>query len=515
VGGVPFAKTVAMRRTSRKKIWPKVALAFGLLLLILAAVLGWNTYRAESQQLAVAPLPAVAVSPQAAEHLAQALRFATVSPENPADFDPQPFLGLHQFLAQTYPLTDSLLRKEVVGKYSLLYHWPGRDSTLAPVLLMGHLDVVPPEKPRRQVELEVRLGHGAKALASNWQEPPFAGVIKNGEVWGRGAVDDKVTVIGIMEAVEQLLAQGYQPPRPVYLAFGHDEEIGGREGAVQIAQLLQHRGIRAEFVMDEGGIITRDKVPGMARPVALVGIAEKGYLSLELQVELPGGHSSMPGAETAIDVLARALVRLREQPFAAQVSPPVQAFMDHLGPEMPLGQRLAFANRWLFNPLIISAYEASPAGNATMRTTTAPTILESGFKDNVLPPEAKATVNFRILPGQTADEVEAHVRRAVADERVKLRRGRFVSEPSEVSSTQSYGYLAIAKTIRGLFPQTVVSPYLVVGGTDSRHYRQVSEHIYRFMPVVDPIGFHDVDERLKISDFENCVRFNYWLIKGL
>ncbi|MEM1137873.1 MAG: M20/M25/M40 family metallo-hydrolase [Bacteroidota bacterium] len=292
------------------------------------------------------------------------------------------------------------------------------------------------------------------------------------------------------------------------------KKLGGEAGAKEIVKLLKAENVVPEFVMDEGGIITKEKIPGVTSPVALVGVAEKGFLSVELFVNLSGGHSSMPGNELAIEILSNAIVKLRQERFPARLTPPVKNFLSHVGPLMPFSVRIGIANIWLFKSVILGNYEKSAAGNATIRTTTAPTIFKSGYKDNVLPTKASATVNFRFLPGESTEDVLEHITSIINDDRVVLQKGNFFSEPSPVSPTDNFGFTLIEKSILEVFPSVTVSPYLVVGGTDSRYYNEICENIYRFIPVTDPIGFHDINERLAIEDFNKAMVFYYQLIKN-
>ena len=284
-----------------------------------------------------------------------------------------------------------------------------------------------------------------------WTYPPFSGTITDTEIWGRGTIDDKISVIGNLEAVNYLIQEGYQPTRDVFLCFGHDEEIGGVAGALAIVKYLKEKNIRAEFVIDEGLAVTQGLVPGIETDVALVGTAEKGFVTLHLSAEVEGGHSSIPKPEGAIDVISKALVTLKENPFKPELSKPVLDFMTFLGPEMPFTQRMAFANTSLFEPVIFSIYSASPAGNAIIRTTTAPTIIKGGVKENVIPFKASATVNFRTLPGTTGDDVVERVTELLNDERIVITQGAFRSDALQVSTTDSKGFKSIHKTIGQVF----------------------------------------------------------------
>ena len=485
-----------------------------LALIILVAILFFNTWKVQKNMRQVAEVQLIETDDAVVQRFSDALKIPTVSYENPADFDSVPFLDFITFLKNNYPLTDSLLDKRIVNRFSLLYKWQGSDASLAPVVFMGHIDVVPVGAPNTSLKTEKSPTELKSSMNSRWDVAPFGGEIKDGFIWGRGAIDDKISVIGNIETTEKLLSEGYQPKRTIYFAFGHDEEIGGRAGAVEIVKLLKSENVFPYYVMDEGGIITENRIPKITEPVALIGVAEKGFISIKLSVDIPGGHSSMPSKDLAIEILSKAIVKLRENRFPAQITPPVAQFIDYITPLMPMPEKLVFANRWLFEPVLLGAYEASDAGNATVRTTTAPTIFKSGYKDNVLPTQAEATVNFRILPGSTSDDVVNHIRKVVADERIRIEKGSFLSEPSPVSPVTHAGFKQIEECILQVFPEVTVAPYLVVGGTDSRYYNEICENIYRFLPVVDPIGFHDINERIGVEDYKKALQFYYQLIKA-
>ncbi|MBX2944490.1 MAG: M20 family peptidase [Cyclobacteriaceae bacterium] len=470
-----------------------------LLFLVVIGIVLFNTFRFQPNQQAVESVPAPELTEASLQHFQQALSYKTISYGDPSLFDSTQFIGLRQFLESTYPKAHQVLTREIVAGYSLLYKWEGKNADLKPVVLMAHQDVVPIEE----------------ATKSMWTVDPFAGVIKDNFIWGRGTTDDKINVVSIMETVEKLVSENFQPERTVYIVFGHDEEIGGK-GATAIAKLLKDRNIAAEFVLDEGGLITAEKVPGMTKPIALLGTAEKGYLSLKLTVSLPGGHSSMPEKETAIDVLAKALNTLRSKPFEPEFSEPMHGLMESLGPEMPFVQRMAFANPWLFKKMILSTYSQSNTGDAMIRTTIVPTIIEAGIKDNVVPTVATAVVNFRLLPGHTSDQVIEEVKKKINDERVNVAPlNKNVSEPSPVTPINGFGYQKIAGTIKKSYPQVITSPFLVIGATDSRHFTEVSSNIIKFSPMIDPIGFHGIDERVSLESYKTALWFYEQLLRDL
>ncbi|GIW41781.1 MAG: peptidase M20 [Candidatus Binatia bacterium] len=442
------------------------------------------------------PLELPVRAEEAARRLGEGIRFRTVSYEKGPD-SPDPteeFRGMHEHLERTYRRAHTVLRREVVGGASLLYTWEGSDPSLLPVLLMGHLDVVPVEP----------------GTEDDWQVPPFSGQIEGGFVWGRGALDDKVNVYGLLEAVELLLERGFSPRRRVFLAFGHDEELGGDEGAGGIAALLEERGVELAFVLDEGGAVVEGLAPGLERPVAAVGVGEKGYLSVELEVEMQGGHSSAPPRETAIGVLARAVRRLEERQMPSHFDGPMRAFLEAVAPYAAWPYRLVLSNLWLFGPAVERILLGMPQGNAALRTTTAPTIFRAGVKDNVLPSRASAVVNFRIYPGETSEDVLEHVRRVVGDPRVVVRPW-VAREPTELSPTDSEAFGLLERAIRKIFPDAVVAPNLIPGGTDARHFRRLSRNVYGFTPMrlgsADLVRLHGTNERLSVRAFADVVRF--------
>jgi carboxypeptidase PM20D1 len=478
-----------------------------LLLVILIVVLVatgyilFNTITFPSRQLIVEPVPHIEVPESSIENFSRALSIPTVSHEDPLEFDSAAFYAFRSFVKEAYPLTDSLLEVTYINEFSIMVKWQGSDPGLKPFIMLGHIDVVPVDRDD----------------VAKWSVPPFSGEVKDGKIWGRGAIDDKISVIGNLEAVEMLLQEGFQPGRSLYLCFGHDEEIGGYNGAVAIVDHLKNLNVEAEFILDEGFAITQGMVPGMEKDVALIGTAEKGFLSLELAVSIEGGHSSMPAGETAIDVLARAVVKLKDDPFPSQISPPVRDFMAYAGPEMSsFTARLAFANPGIFRPIIIGNLENEPSGNALVRTTTAPTIFRAGIKDNIIPHQARATVNFRTLPGTSIADVKERVARIIDDGRITITEGPFSSESPGSSSVDTFGYETINRSIKEIFPEVIVAPNLVIGATDSRHYYPISDAIYRFVPFYlnknNITTFHGIDEHLAVEDYKNSIRFYKRLI---
>ncbi len=455
-----------------------------------------------SSALALTLLAAPAAAGEgAAERLAEAIRFRTVSHQDPADRDDAEFRRFHGFLEARFPNAHRTLARETVNDLSLLYTWRGSDRALAPLLLTAHFDVVP-------VPVDG---------LPRWDHAPFAGVIADGFVWGRGAIDDKVGVMGMIEAVERLAAEGFQPRRTILLAFGHDEEVGGPEGAGATARLLKQRGIRPWMSLDEGlAVITGGGLGGIDVPVALIGIAEKGSTTLRVTAKSEGGHSSVPPPSTAIGKLARAITRIEESPMPAQVEGVVGDMLDALAEHQGWLARFVTTQRWLTAPLLESRLSASPTTNALARTTTAVTIVTGGLKSNVLPSEATATVNFRLLPGDTAQDVKEHVLAAIGPGyEVVIENGR---EASPVSSVDSDAYALLRDTVAAQFPGAAIAPGLVMAGTDTKHYVSIVEHAYRFTPMElgpgDLSRIHGVNERLSVAGFERVIDFYERLIRA-
>jgi carboxypeptidase PM20D1 len=327
-------------------------------------------------------------------------------------------------------------------------------------------------------------------------------------------LDDKYGVISILEATEALLRKGFIPQRTIYLCFGHDEELRGRS-ANAVVQYLEQKKVRAEMVLDEGGQINEEKIREVNRPVAVIGIAEKGYASFELSVHKEGSHSSIPGKETAIDILAAALHKLRSKPPAAKITPPVREFLRRVSSSSDnLLHRAAGANMWLFEGMVENILSSKPEGNAMIHTTIVPVIIESGLKENIIPASAKAIVNSRILTGETIQIVEDYIRHTIHDDRVLIKRtSKAASEPSAVTSISSTAFKRVESAIHQTVPGVITTPFLSVGATDSRYYRRISDGVVNFMPMTDSKGFHGVNERLPLRDLQRGINFYMTIIE--
>ncbi|MET2010051.1 M20/M25/M40 family metallo-hydrolase [Microbacterium chocolatum] len=430
------------------------------------------------------------------------LRIPTVSHVDVSLVDTAAFDLLHDTIARLYPRVHGVLEREVVAGHALLYRWRGA-SPDRPLVLMAHQDVVPVDP----VE---------------WRHPPFAAEIvgegTDAEIHARGAIDDKGALVAILEAAEEALAEGVVPAHDVYLAFGHNEETAG-DGARAIAAVLEARGIRPALVLDEGGAVVEGVLPGVDVPTAMVGVAERGVMTLTLTVHEAGGHASTPPSFPAPARLARAIGRLHRHPFPVRLAPPVRAMLATLAPHArgPLGPLLAHLT--VTAPLLARALPlAGPETNAIVRTTAVVTELDGAVGENVLATRARATVNVRLLTGDTVEGAIARVRRVIGDAavEVELRQG---SDPSPVSPWRGEPWRRIATAVAGtLGTDVVTTPYLQLGASDSRWFTGISDHVYRFTPFhltrAERDALHAPNERIRVAVWLRGIAFYGALIRA-
>ncbi len=484
-----------------------IFVALAVLLLAVAGFIGYRTY-----SFTAPPPPAAVDIPDtaayaidasaAAMRLGEAIRFRTVSLVEETE-DRAQFELFHAWMQQRYPAFHAAARREVIGELSLMSTWEGSDAGQPPILLLAHQDVVPVSDDTRQ----------------NWQVDPFGGVIRDNAIWGRGSIDDKGSLVALLEAAEFLAAQGKRPVRTIIFAFGHDEELGGEGGAVPMAQALADRGVRAWFVLDEG-LAALDRHPLTGGPASMIGISERGSGTLRVHAVGQPGHSSMPPAETAVSLVAEAVDRIHAMPIERRLEGgPALGMMRALAPELTLTNRMAVANEWLFAPLLRQRLATNPAANALLGTTVAPTMIEGGVRPNVLPGEATAMINFRIHPRDNAADLLRAARQQVADlDGVTVEWAEPPREASPISSSTSSSYALIAALSRNLLPDASVAPGLVLAGTDSRHYADVAENVYRFQPIlltVEDLEMpHGLNERLSVANFERMIRFYIGLMEA-
>lgn len=479
---------------------------------LVVALIGFVGFRTMSF---TAPPPPVAVeladsasftidADAAAARLGEAIRFRTVSLVSADDAaGREQFAQFHAWMQQRYPALHAAARREVFGEYSLLYTWAGSDPAQPPIVLLAHQDVVPAPEDTRP----------------NWNVDPFAGEVRDGAVWGRGAIDDKGSLIALLEAAEYLAVQGRQPVRTIIFAFGHDEELGGDQGAVLMAAALQQRGVRAWFVLDEG-MAALGEHPLTGGPAAMIGISERGSGTMRVHAVGQPGHSSMPPSETAVSLVAEAVDRIHAMPIEQKLEGgPALGMMRALAPELSFTNRMAVANEWAFGPLLRQRMAGSPAARALLGTTVAPTMIEGGVRPNVLPGEATAMVNFRIHPRDSSADLLQRARARVADlEGVSVDWAETAREASGISSTTSSSYALLAALSHDVLPTAPVAPGLVLAGTDSRHYADVAENVYRYQPIVleaeDLEMPHGLNERISIANLDRMIRFYVGLMEA-
>ena len=470
----------------------KIIISLLTILIVIVSILVFNTFSLTSRQVEPKSLEKVDIPDAVFQNLSRAIQYRTISFSEDAIPDSTAFHGFHQFLADTFPLVHENLSLEKINEYSLLYKWEGSDASKKPIILMSHQDVVPVDQP----------------TLKNWEAGPFEGKITDTHIIGRGTLDDKSSLIALMESVEKLLSESFTPSRTIYLAFGHDEEVGGPKGAAKIAAHLKEKGIHAAMTLDEGGFLSENMIPGIEKDVAMVNLAEKGFASFRLIVETRGGHSSAPPRENTIGMLAQAIVDLENSQLPYKLVEPINYQFEYMGAELPFMKKLAFANPWLFKGSILKGLNA--------HTTTAPTIIEGGVKNNVIPTVAEATINFRILPGETIESVKQHVENTVSD-KIRVEAAGFLTNPSPVSGIDSEAFRILEKTIRSVFPEAVVVPGLIGGGTDARYFYEVSDDVYRFYPIrLGPESmsmFHGIDEKISKENYREIIEFTYHLIR--
>jgi len=441
--------------------------------------------------------------PDLPKKLSRLIQFATVSAYDPKDEDEEAFSALKRELPLLYPRVHEAMEREEPSDRALLFTWKGKDKALKPTILCAHFDVVPAED------------------TTKWSRGPFSGDIADGEVWGRGAQDIKVLMASMLEAAENLIAKGFVPKRTVYFAFGGDEEVGGVRGASAIAGHLAKKGVKASFLVDEGGPISVGMLSFARHPLALVGVAEKGYVDILVRTKGQGGHASMPPRHTAPGDLARAIAAMEATPPPARLTRTIKSFLAYLAPQSSLPYRLLFKNLWLTAPFIRLAFGAAPTTNALIRTTAACTMLKGSSKENVLADIAEATFNVRILPGETTEDVIDRMRGLVGHfgAEVSVKHAGHAVEPSSESGTDHEGWRAIETALKVSHPEAACIPFLFSAGTDTKHYRDIVEATYRFTSIPqtqeDLKGVHGDNEKVGVADLDRCAVFYGTMLESL
>ena len=439
------------------------------------------------------------------KNLSDAIKIPTIANRDESIVDWSTFDDFHAFLEKAYPLIHENLEKQVISTRSLMYHWKSEHPEKEPICLLSHQDVVP-----------VTPG-----TEEDWKFPAFGGEVAEGFLWGRGAIDMKNHLIGVMEAVETLLEEGYVPERDVYLCFGHNEEVMAEDetcGADCMMRWFKEKGIKLDSVLDEGGAILEAKVDKVIDGhLAGVGIAEKGHVDFEISVNAKGGHSSQPPKHSALGELSRIICKLENNQFKAELTPQLYSLFNEIGKNTTYPVRCVMSNLPVLKPLITKICSNIPPVASMMRTTTAVTMSNGSPAPNVLPQKASAVVNFRIMPGQTIDDVEKHIRKCAGPKaEIRLISGK---NPSKISPTDSRAFKVIEEICKSMDPKAIVAPYLVMGGTDARQYEDVCDNIYRYSPFLMDTALllttHGTNERIPVSSLEDGVAFFKRYIRAL
>ena len=429
------------------------------------------------------------------EALAKMIRCRTVSSVNRDEEDEAEFSKFEALLPELFPTVISTCEYIKPSDRSILLKWSGTEHS-APAVLMAHYDVVSVD-------------------ADGWSHGAFGGEVDGGFIWGRGALDTKSTLASILTAAEQLMKSGFTPKADIYFSFSGNEEVGGY-GAPATVSYFKEKGIEPSFVLDEGGIVADDVFPGVSKRAAIIGIAEKGMLNVEYTAKSAGGHSSAPLPVSPIGKLSRACTRIESRPFKFRLSEPARRMLDTMARYSTFGYRIIFANLWCFAPLfdLITRIKGGEV-SAVVRTTTAFTQMEGSGGMNVIPERARMVSNHRIIPGESADSVIRGLRKRAGDKDVIIN-AVYRMEPSRVSVTSGEGWSRIGECCTECFGDVIVSPYLMLACSDSRHFGEISDKVYRFSPMelskADRALIHASDERISLDSLGTAVEFYQRLI---
>lgn len=505
----------------------KILLTFTTILILLITILLIRTFTYPFKKISSATAQGwkTTKNDSAILRLSGGIKIPTVSTGELGDFNYSTFDTFKEYLKKSYPLVYQNTENYEINKYALIFRLKGNNSKLEPIVFLSHIDVVPPGdadiKNNQQdiFRLKDQPLLPVKKVAEDWDFAPFSGAVANGRIYGRGAIDMKGMLFSLMESMTNLIKNGYVPQRDIYLAFGFDEEVGGTKGATYIADHFKKQGLQFDAVYDEGGLILeKGSVKGINSDVAVIGCAEKGFLSVKIKVKGLGGHSSMPPMESAIGKAAVIMQRLEENQMKPMITPVIKDFFDNIGGAMPFANRLAISNQWLLKPLLLSQLTKNNSTNALVRTTTALTMMKGSDGTNVLSPEVEFIVNFRLLPGNTVKEVKEHIAKATEGFDVEIEEIDNTREASAISPTNNKAFKMIEAGIKEIHPNAIVTPYLTIAGTDAYKYQIVSRNIYRFMPIKinDPEkqSIHSTNEYISIENYMKMIHYFEYIMKN-
>lgn len=454
----------------------------------------------------------------AIQRLSGGLKIPSVSAGELGEFDYSTFDTIKEYLKTSYPLVYENTEYTEVNTYGLVFRLKGSNPSLDPILFLSHTDVVPPgeaevkDKSENVFRPDDRPLPPVSEVAEDWDFGPFSGAVANGRIHGRGSIDMKGMLFSLMESMNNLIKNRHVPQRDIYLAFGFDEEVGGQQGAAKIAAYFKSRNIKFDAVYDEGGLILeKGSVAGINSEVAVIGCAEKGFLSVKIKVKGLGGHASMPPMESAVGKAAVIMQRLERNQMKPMITPLINEFFTNIGGSMSFVNRMGISNQWLLKPVLLSQLTKNNSTNALVRTTTALTMMKGSDAPNVLSPEVEFVVNFRLLPGDTVNDVKKHIAEATKGFEVEIEDIDQVKEASAVSPTHTKAFRLIEAAIKEIHPTAVATPYLTVGATDAYKYQIVSKNIYRFMPIkindAEKQSIHSTNEYLSIENYMKMIHY--------
>lgn len=481
-----------------------MGITFVMILSILAGILLFRMllFKPVLQKTSGQPIKVSGNYDKQIKRFSDGLRFRTISSHNYAEMDTAQFKKFATFLQEAYPTLQLNMERSTVNEYGLVYRWKGKNQGLKPLLFLSHYDVVPV---------------GDKEDETKWTYPPFSGTVVNDTIYGRGALDMKNILFAMLDASERLIEKNFIPERDIFFAFGFDKEVGGKEGAVQIANYFKDNCFTFDAVYDEGGLLSTTGISGISNNVALIGVAEKGKSSIRIRAHGPGGHASMPPLKNPLATVANVISSLENKQMQPMLTDPIYNLLCNISGQSGFINRFVLANRYLFESVILGQMLKNPATAAMVRTTTATTMARGSKAPNVLPATAEAIINFRILPGNTVEDVQRHIADICCRYDVDID-DIDSADPSPVSSLNTKGYERLTETIRTVYPNAIISPYLTPGATDSRKYYIVSPNVYRFMPVQvtenEQQSIHNVNERISTDNYKRMIYFYEQLISG-